>query len=432
VPTPSSEVAHLLRRAGFGGTRPQIAELARLDRTALVDRVLDVSQAPADVPPATLQDRNISNWQRYVDLCNWWYTRMANSATPIVEKMTLFWHGHFTSNHFVTEFAPYTYDQNSLFRSHALGNLRELTQQMAVQPIMLSYLNNRVNVKGGAQTNFARELMELYTMGPGHYTEFDVIEVARAWTGHTVNEPTKSYEFIPDWHDDGPKTIFNVTKNWNGPDVIDAIFTSPWKRAATAHFIVTKLWAFFAYANPEAHIVEALTLVLLANNFNIGSVLRAMFLRDEFYGPRALKALVRTPTEFIVAVMRGTGISAEDLHAEWYATTMGQTLFNPPKVSGWGSGQDWLNTTGMSGRARLAEHVDWTMSALSTHPLANRYAMSVDELLNLAQTLIDVDFSVGTRAALNDFVTRTRAGHHGWTEGHLLSFTLLAPEFHVS
>jgi uncharacterized protein (DUF1800 family) len=432
VSTPPHEVAHLLRRAGFGGTRTQIADLARLDRVSLVDHVLDLTNAPTDAPPASISNPSVSGWDRYVDLCNWWYTLMATSPTPIIEKMTLFWHGHFTSNHFVTQSIRWTYDQNALFRTHALGDLRILTQAMAVQPAMLSYLDNRSNVKGGAQNNFARELMELFTMGPGHYTENDVLGVGRAWTGHTVNDATKSYEFKPEWHDDEPKTIFGTTKNWNGPDVISAIFASPWKRAATASFIITKLWSFFAYAEPEDAIIRDLSVVFITSGFNVGSVLRAMFLRDEFYSPSALRALVRTPTEYIVAVLRGTGMSADELHAEWYAERMGQSLFNPPNVKGWGSGQYWLTTTAMGARAQLVERIDWTLAARNAHPLVNRYDLTPAALVDLAATFMDIDMTDGTRTALIDFVTQTRSGHNGWTEPHLLTLTLLAPEFHVS
>jgi uncharacterized protein (DUF1800 family) len=432
VPTPPKEVAHLLRRAGFGGSRAHITELAALDRAALVDHVLDLTNALVDTPPASVSNPSVSGWDRYVDLCNWWYNRMATSPTPIVEKMTLFWHGHFTTNHFVTQNPRWTYDQNALFREHALGDLRVLTPAMAVQPAMLTYLNNRVNVKGGAQNNFARELMELFTIGPGYYTENDVMEVGRAWTGHTVNDTTMSYEFKPEWHDDQPKTIFGITKNWNGPDVIDEIFTSPEKRALVARFIVTKLWSFFAYAEPEDPIVRDLSAAFISSSFNVGSVLRAMFLRDEFYGPRALRALVRTPTEYIVAVLRGTGMSADELHAEWYAERMGQSLFNPPTVKGWGRGQYWLTTTAMGARAQLVERIDWTLAARNAHPLVNRYDLAPAALVDLAATFIDVDMTTGTRAALTEFVTQTRAGHNGWTEPHLLTLTLLAPEFHVS
>ena len=432
MPTPLREVAHLLRRAGFGGTRTQIAELAALDRTALIDHVLDLTSAPVDTPPASVRNPSISGWDRYVDLCNWWYMRMATSPTPSIEKMTLFWHGHFTNNHFNTQNAQWTYDQNALFRTHALGDLRILTQAMAVQPAMLSFLDNRSNVKGGAQNNFARELMELFTMGSGQYTENDVIEVGRAWTGHTVNDTTLSYEFKPEWHDDEPKTIFGITKNWNGPDVISEIFASPRKRAATARLVVMKLWSFFAYADAEDSIIRDLSAVFIMSGFNIASVLRAMFLRDEFYGPYALRALVRTPTEYIVAVLRGTGMSADELHAEWYAERMGQSLFNPPNVKGWGSGQYWLTTTAMGARAQLVERIDWTLAARNAHPLVNRYDLTPASLVDLAATIIDVDMTLDTRTALTEFVTQTRAGHNGWTEPHLLTLTLLAPEFHVS
>ena len=322
------------------------------------------------VSPASVDNEGVSGWQRYSDLCNWWYTRMATTTTPLVEKMTLFWHGHFTSSQPQVGNLRWMYDQNALFRSQGLGDVHRLTQGMAIQPAMLTYLQNRTNVKGGAQNNFARELMELFTMGPGNYSESDVMEVGRAWTGHTVNDATKTYQFVPGSHDEGSKKIFGITKNWNGPDVIDEIFTNPTKQRAVARLIVKKLWTFFAYPNPDDVIVTTLVTTLIDNRFNIASVLRSMFLSDDFYSQRAMQALVRTPTEFVVAVMRGTGISAADLHPEWYSLTMGQALFQPPNVAGWGSGQDWLTSSTMSGRALLAERAHWSLSALGTHPFA--------------------------------------------------------------
>lgn len=209
--TPAADVAHLLRRAWFGGTKTQIAAFSAMNLVDAVDAVLTVPLAPNDVPapPPTLNDGVTSGWEQYVDVVQWWFDLMATSATPIVEKMTFFWHGHFTSSHSAAGNVNWTYDQNVLFRRRALGDMHLLTQEMAIQPIMLDYLNNRYNTKWGAEQNFARELMELFTMGIGadHYTEQDIIEVARAWTGHSVDWQTGTYLFRANDHDTGLKSI---------------------------------------------------------------------------------------------------------------------------------------------------------------------------------------------------------------------------------
>jgi uncharacterized protein (DUF1800 family) len=305
----------------------------------VVDSVLATPLPPNDVPapPVTFNDVNASNWEKYLDLIEWWYNRMATSATPIVEKMTFFWHGHFTSSFSAGGNVNWTYDQNALFRTRALGDMRLLTQEMAIQPIMLDYLNNRYNTRWGAQQNFARELMELFTMGIGtdHYTEQDIIEVARAWTGHSVDWQTDKYLFRTDDHDDDPKSIFGVpARNWDGPEVIDYIFTNPAKRTATAHFMARKLWTFFAYPNPSDALVNDLATVFMNNNFMVKPLLRALFLRPEFYSATAKNALVRSPVEYIVALMRALNVSAAVIHPQWYGDKMGQALVGRRKRSG--------------------------------------------------------------------------------------------------
>jgi uncharacterized protein (DUF1800 family) len=432
MPTASSDVAHLLRRAAFGGTKAEIAALAVFDLPTIVDKILDTTNAPADVPPASFSNPNIGNWERLMDLVHWWLDRMATSPTPIVEKMTLFWHGHFTSSEDAVNSSIWLHDQNALFRRRALGDLRLLTQEMALQPAMLQYLDNRSNTKYGAQQNFARELMELFTMGVGNYTETDVAEVARAWTGHTINWPGDFYEFRADFHDIANKTIFGVTKNWDGPDVIDAIFTVPAKRTATATNIVAKLWTFFAYPNPSASLVAALAAAFEAANFDIKSLLRVIFLRPEFYSATARNALVRSPTEFVVAVLRCTGLAAVDVHPEWFDDRMGQALFFPPNVAGWKNNSYWLTTSTLAARAEFADHVNSRLDTLGLHPLASASTMTVAQVVDAVVTILDVDITAGTRTVLTDWVTRTRAGANRWTLKRLVVLALLAPEFHVA
>jgi uncharacterized protein (DUF1800 family) len=453
VPTPAADVAHLLRRAWFGGTKAQIAAFSLKNLDEVVDIVLATPLPPGDVPPPPplLNDINTPKWEQYVDLIEWWYNRMATSSTPIVEKMTFFWHGHFTSSHSSAGNVNWTYDQNALFRSRALGDMNLLTQEMAIQPMMLDYLNNRYNTKWGAQQNFARELMELFTMGIGadHYTEQDIIEVARAWTGHSVDWQTDQYLFRTNDHDNGTKSIFGVpAKNWNGPEVIDYIFTNPAKRTATARFMARKLWTFFAYPNPSESIVNDLATVFIANNFVVKPLLRALFLHPEFYSATAKNALVRSPVEYMVSLMRGLNVPAKFIHPQWFGEKMGQALFDPPNVAGWKNNAYWLTTSAMSARADLAIYMHWRMWGDSNdpvnrpniHPLSHlagemdhrNYSKSPTQTVDHIESYLDVKLGAGTRQALVDFVTNTRAGDHRWTEPQLLVLALVAPEFHVS
>src|SRR4051794_34199290 len=259
VPT-TGDIAHLLRRAGFGGTAGQIAALAAQPLATTVDQLLDFTGAPADVEPAFLTDGTVEDWEREYMLQHWWLDRMATTTTPLQEKLTLFWHGHFaTANYKVTDMRL-MYLQNALFRAQASGNFRTLVQTMSIQPAMLIWLDNDPNTKGHPNENFARELMELFTLGVNEYTQADIVASARAWTGHnTLDGDRTQYHFYPTRHDTGNKTFMGVTQNWDGPDIINFILRDDATRKNTAaRFIATKLWSFFAYPNPDAAIVDDL------------------------------------------------------------------------------------------------------------------------------------------------------------------------------
>jgi hypothetical protein len=176
----------LLRRAGFGASNAQVATLAAQPWDTTVDQLLDFTSAPADVEPAFLTDADKADWEKEYLLQQWWLDRMATSPTPLQEKLTLFWHGHFaTANYKVTDMLL-MYRQNALFRASAAGNFRDLVQAMSLQPAMLLWLDNDSNVAGEPNENFARELMELFTLGVNEYSQADVVASARAWTGYNT------------------------------------------------------------------------------------------------------------------------------------------------------------------------------------------------------------------------------------------------------
>src|SRR5262249_5378959 len=323
------DVAHLLRRAGFGGTPNQIATLAAQDWSTTVDQLLDFSAAPADVEPAFLTDDSLGDWEKEFQLQAWWLDRMMTTTTPLQEKLTLLWHGHFATANNKVDDARLMYLQNALFRAGAAGNFRDLVQQMSLQPAMLIWLDNDPNTKGHPNENFARELMELFILGVGQYTQDDVVASARAWTGHnTLDGDRTQYHFYPTRHDDGMKTFMGVTKDWDGPDVIDFILRDdPTRVAAAARFIAKKLWTFLAYPLPDDTIVQAIADVLVANSFAIGEAVRAIFNHSAFLSDTAKQGLVRSPAEWVVACMRAVGLTADDANPQWWMEDMGQQLF---------------------------------------------------------------------------------------------------------
>ncbi len=431
MPTSAADVAHLLRRAHFGGSRSEIDQLTALDLPALVDRVLSTTGAPADRPPPALGNAAIEEWRQIDAIRMWWLDRMATSPTPIIEKMTLFWHGHFTTSADKTFEAPWLYEQNAFYRANALGNLQTLAQGMAVQPAMLHYLDNHQNNRWRPNLNFGRELLELFLLGVGNYTEDDVLASSRAWTGHGIDWDTDRYVFRPNWHDNDPKTFRGVTGNHDGPDIIRIILTDPQLRLICAKFICRKLWEFFAHPTPPTGVVDALADTMVANDFELRPVLRALFLRSEFYAPAAKLGHVRTPIEYVVAVMRAMGADAATLHPEWYLRDLGQEPLNPPDVSGWKHNGYWLSTATASVKAEFANYVTWRLRELGRHPFAGSSQLTPDALVQRAFDLFGiVTPSEATRAALRAWIVQLRSiPYQEWAEmPSFLLLVLLTPD----
>jgi uncharacterized protein (DUF1800 family) len=223
MPTSRQDVAHLLRRAGFAPLPAEIDALTSLDRPAVVEQVLNTSAAPPAPPPSEVGNPAISQWDQFVALQQWWIDRMRTSPCPIQEKMTLFWHGHFVSSLDKVGQTSMMLAQNQKFRSMAMGSFRTLTQSIALDPAMLRYLDNADNVAGAPNENFARELMELFTVGVGQYRQEDVVASARAWTGYGLDSTGTAFVFDAASHDAGSKTFLGISRNWDGPAIIDEL-----------------------------------------------------------------------------------------------------------------------------------------------------------------------------------------------------------------
>jgi uncharacterized protein (DUF1800 family) len=355
-----AEIEHLLRRTEFVARPARVAELMALPTLAdAVNNVLDFTpNANPQLRADLVTHNNNDSFNQRLAAFHWWLDMMATRPRPLQEKMTLFWHGHFVSEWDVVGRTDQMMAQNQLFRDNAAGDFRALTHAMSLQPAMLIYLSNGVNVKGSPNQNFARELLELFTLGIGNYLEDDVAETARAWTGHNYNGNTRLYEFRTNNHDYGDKTIFGVRRNWNGPEVIDEILlNNAGLRLTTAKFIARKLWEYFAYLDPAQNIVDDLAAVFVANNLSVLELLRALFNRAEFHTPTAVQGLVRTPTEWVVSILVRTGLSSATIKVWDYGESMGQRVFDPPNVAGWKANGYWMTTSALSGRANLAKKV---------------------------------------------------------------------------
>jgi uncharacterized protein (DUF1800 family) len=265
---------------------------------------------------------------------------MIQTRRPLQEKMTLFWHGFLVSGRPDARLAENLYAQNELFRARGMGSFKEMILAISRDPAMLEYLDNESNRKGRPNENYARELLELFTMGIGNYTEQDVKEAARAFTGWTRRN---GYDFFfnANQHDDGQKTFLGRTGNLDGTDVINIIFEQP----ATSRHLPRRLFEYFAYLRPEDEIVEALAAVFRAGAFAVAPVVRTILSSRAFYSPRAMRTQIKSPVQLVVGTARLLELDGAQMAPMTRAADlMGQALFYPPNVGGWPRGESWITT----------------------------------------------------------------------------------------
>jgi len=374
-PLTERQAAHLLRRAGFGGTPDEVRRYAAMPVRGAVDSLIHfpastgAQPAPNDVyspvqllsqyGPAGMRaldkdrrkavNREIRGNERrsILALQLWWLNRMLTTPAPLQEKMALYFHGHFTTEAIKKGISPaMAFDQNQLFRSAALGNLRELTRAVSKNPAMLVYLDNDANLKSHPNENYARELMELFTLGVDRYSEDDVRNAARAWTGWRYDRFTETAAFVPRVHDDGVKTFLGKTGNFTGDDVVDIIFEQP----QCARFFASSLLNAFVYNDPEPELVEGVAHLLRKNGYELAPVVSTILRSNVFYSERAYRALVKGPVEFVVGTYRTLGVPQMDGSVLPVLRQMGQELFYPPNVAGWPGGANWLTSDTMIAR----------------------------------------------------------------------------------
>ena len=337
--TERSRVAHLLRRAGFGSTPAELDAYTALGFQQSLERLLNYEQ----VDDSTVEQRvgAIQVDRRNVELARLsWMTRMLYSQRPLQEKMVLFWHTHFATASSKVRAADVLLQQIQLFRDNALGNFEALLQQVTRDPAMLIWLDNNQNRKGRPNENYAREVMELFTVGIGNYTDQDVKEGARAFTGYT-SDRSGQFVFSADQHDDGDKTFLGVTQNWDANDVLAALVRHP----ATARFLTTKLFRFFVHDSPDPATIDRLAATYTSSGFDIRAVVRDIFSGPEFLSDQAFRGNVKQPVELVIGALKA--LDVQNIGPDLPASTrrMGQDLLNPPDVSGWKGGDNWISAT---------------------------------------------------------------------------------------
>ena len=389
-----SHALHLLNRAGFGGTVAEINALADMGPQRAIAQLVRYKSIPndamrsmgfgeltgassdvkgplarngqspvlaqmaqtldADQLKALQQIRQAAQGGRFQELKIWWLDRMVRTKRPLEEKMTLFWHGLFVTSNVSVKNAYALYQQNELLRANALGNYKALTLAISKDPAMLEYLNNDQNRKAHPNENYARELMELFTMGRDNgYTENDIKESARAFTGwdHVDNQ----FIFRPLQHDTDNKTFLGHTGNWDGTDIVNFIFQSP----APARYIAMRLVKFFGVDDdlPD-DVIAAMAAVVKNNNFDIGPTLETLLSSDWFYSHDVMRRQIKSPVQLVVGALRQLKVSPPDARPiDNSLRLMGQELLSAPNVKGWDGGKAWVNTSTLFARYNLPAYL---------------------------------------------------------------------------
>ncbi len=403
------DIIHLLRRTEFIARTARVTELTPLTLEDAVDNILDFAQnASLVAPPEYFTYDSMQNGNYRVGMHNWWIDRMATAPRPFHEKMTLFWHGHFVTDWSTTERTDLMMKQIDLDRTHAIGNFRTFTHAMALDPQMLRYLSNATNVKANPNENFARELLELFTLGVGNYTQDDIAAAARAWTGHNLNNATQTYLFRSQHHDTDPKTFFGTTKNWDGPDIIDEILrdNAP-KQLVAAKYMAKKLWEFLAYDAPAQNIVDELADVFVQNDMEIRPLVRAVLLRPEFYSAQARQGLVRSPVEWCVAILAHGNLTANQSQVYNWSLMMGQRVMDPPNVAGWKNNEYYLTTSSLAGRANFARRCAGQLRLNGGFNFAQ--SLSTPDAVDAVAAFFGLSLAPSTREALMAGVNAERA-----------------------
>ncbi len=387
---------HLLNRAGFGGTPSQVRALANMGLEPAVNYIIDADEVETEPIEADRFDADImrprtrqqqlefraaresgdeATLERYrrerqrrqgadrrqiAELQRWWLKRMIETPRPLQEKMTLFWHGHFATGYRTIEDSYHMFQQNQLFRYHALGNFRRLTHAIIRDPAMIRYLDNNLNRKQSPNENLARELMELFTLGEGNdYTETDIKQGARALTGYTyvddqfIRHGSPQYQRL---HDDSVKRILGKIGNWDGDDFVDIILS----RDVCSEFICWKLYRFFVNDMPGDPTADGQEFVLelaklfRGKDYDLKPVLETIFKSRHFYEPYNVCSQIKSPIQLIVGAIRSLQVPPRNLSVLLSAAElMGQNIFYPPSVKGWEGGRAWLNTSTLFVRQNL-------------------------------------------------------------------------------
>jgi uncharacterized protein (DUF1800 family) len=366
------DARHFLLRTGFAPTAAEVDAYARLSRSQAVDRLFATARTEPQTQPAAELDewtprshiRALPEQERRAllrktiqqgqELRDWWLAEMLVTHSPFTERMTLFWHSHFVSSLQKVRPTRLMYRQNLLLRRHALGNFGELLHAVSRDPAMIVYLDGASNRKGSPNENFAREVMELFTLGEGHYSEADIKEAARAFTGWGIDGETGAFVFRRALHDEGVKNVLGRSGPFDGGDVLEILLAQP----QTAELIVRKLWHELVSPTPDEREVKRIAAEFRAARYELRVALRALLTSEAFYAAENRASLVKSPLELIVGTLRQFQFEiADPFPFVVVSRQLGQDLLAPPNVKGWPGGEAWINASTLLARKQLLDRL---------------------------------------------------------------------------
>ncbi len=406
-------VGHLLRRAGFGPSATTWSSWSKLSYDDAVDRVLGELDGVVPTDPQDF-DPWVPGAMQTV-----WKRRMVAAPAGLAEKLTLFWHNHFATSYGKIIDLELMWTQYKLLRGHGAGSFRDLVLGISKDVAMIRWLDGNSNRAGAgnANENYARELQELFTLGIGNYTEKDIREIARAFTGWGSRH--HDFVFRKHFHDDGEKTIHGKTGRFGGEEVVDILVNLP----ACSRFIAGKLLRFFSHPDPTQAEIEALAKVFRDSKLDIKATLAWMFRSESFRARAHHRVLVKSPVEFLVSAVRASGLQGIPANVDGANVRMGQTLFNPPSVKGWTSGKGWLSSAAIVERLKAAQLLAQTVE--TELPAGLERSVQRARLAELADRTLEVALQGVVPTALADALKST-----GGTRR--ISLILGSPEFQLA
>jgi uncharacterized protein (DUF1800 family) len=372
-----ADARHLLIRTGFAPTQAEVAGIVGQTREAAVSSIITKAKVAKPIAPppdfvnqgAPVFDRMLKSQEERqamrqqqlregAELKAWWLREMVESPTPLAERMTLFWHNHFATSQQKVGRSHAMWNQHQLLRQQALGNFKTLLHGVAKDPAMLVYLDGANSRKEAPNENFAREVMELFTLGEasqgGGYSEQDIKEAARAFTGWGIERDTWAFQFRPGQHDAGSKTILGKTGPFTGEQALDILLEQP----QASRYVVGKLWGEFVSPKPDRTEVQRIAATYKNSGYDTAAALRELLLADAFWDDANRGSLVKSPVDLVVGTVRQFDFNYTDAMPFALKTAqLGQNLLVPPNVKGWPGHNEWINATTLLERKRFTEQL---------------------------------------------------------------------------